>query len=120
MNRNNILLEIKNVSKKFPGVMALKEISFNVKKGEIHAIVGENGAGKSTLIKIVSGVYSPDGGELVFNSKKIEKYSVVNSKKLGISTIYQEINLISDLTVAENLYFDDFPKNKFGIINYHL
>ncbi|MBE3088658.1 MAG: sugar ABC transporter ATP-binding protein, partial [Actinobacteria bacterium] len=118
MENNSFLLSVNNISKKFPGVQALNKINLEIKVGEVHAIVGENGAGKSTFIKILSGVYEPDEGEIYFNGKKIQKFTVNNSINLGISTIYQEVNLVKDLTVAENLFLNNLPKNKFGIINY--
>lgn len=99
------LLHIKNVNKSFPGVKVLNTINLEIKKGEIHALVGENGAGKSTLIKILTGLYQPDSGELYLNGVKIEENSPQKSlKKLGFVPIYQELNLVGSMNVAENLF----------------
>ena len=100
------ILEMNNISKTFPGVKALDEVSFKVKKGEIHCLVGENGAGKSTLMKVLSGVY-PHGdyeGDIVFNGQ-VQKYSgISDSEKAGIAIIYQELALVPELTVYENIF----------------
>ena len=100
------ILEMNNISKTFPGVKALDEVSFKVKKGEIHCLVGENGAGKSTLMKVLSGVY-PHGdyeGDIVFDGQ-VQKYSgISDSEKAGIAIIYQELALVPELTVYENIF----------------
>lgn len=98
------LLVIKNISKSFPGVKALQNVNFSVRKGEIHALMGENGAGKSTLIKILTGIYKRDEGEILFSGKELDTASPDKVKKAGISTIYQELNLIPYLSVAENIF----------------
>lgn len=98
------LLEFKNISKYFPGVKALDNVSFDLRQGEVHVIVGENGAGKSTLMKILSGAYTADSGEIVFQGKVIEKNSPKISEELGISMIYQELNLVPELSVASNIF----------------
>src|SRR5665811_500048 len=103
MNEDKIFI-MKNITKSFPGVRALDEVTFEVKKGEIHALVGENGAGKSTLIKILSGLYKQDSGEIFYKGKAIKINSPRQAKDLGISTIYQELNLCSNLTVADNIF----------------
>jgi ABC-type sugar transport system ATPase subunit len=97
-----LLLEIKKVVKTFPGTVALNEVDFNLKKGEIHAIVGENGAGKSTLMKILSGAYKKDSGKILVDGKETEIGSVEAARAIGISMIYQELENIQKLTVAEN------------------
>ncbi|MCZ2845218.1 MAG: sugar ABC transporter ATP-binding protein [Candidatus Bathyarchaeota archaeon] len=98
-------LQIKNISKTFPGVKALDNINLEVKKGEIHVLVGENGAGKSTLIKILAGVYQPDSGEIYLNGQKIENNNPQKAtRKFGIVTIYQDLNLIPILNVADNIF----------------
>ena len=104
MDSNEYVLEINKIFKSFPGVKALDDVSFNIKRGEVHAIVGENGAGKSTLIKILSGVYRQDSGEIIVEGKKIHNMSPALANELGIFSIYQENTLVPDLTVAENLY----------------
>ena len=97
-------LEIRHVSKSFYGVFALKDISFDIEKGSVHAVMGENGAGKSTLMKILGGVYQADKGEIFIRGEKQKLDSVQDARKAGISVIYQEFNLIPDLTVAENIF----------------
>lgn len=110
MEKNNAdaILQIKNVSKAFPGVQALDQVSLNVFRGTIHGIVGENGAGKSTLMKILSGVYKKDSGEIIFDGKKLENVTPIQSMNMGLSIIYQELNLINQLSVGENIYLGRF------------
>jgi len=110
MNKNNsdAILKIKEVSKAFPGVKALDRVSLEVFSGTIHGIVGENGAGKSTLMKILSGVYQKDSGEITFDGNEIEDITPIQSMKLGLSIIYQELNLINELSVGENIYLGRF------------
>jgi len=103
MNEDKILI-MKNIIKSFPGVKALDDVSFEVKKGEVHALVGENGAGKSTLIKILSGLYKQDSGQIIYKGKEIKVNSPRQAKNLGISTVYQELNLCPNLTVADNIF----------------
>jgi ribose transport system ATP-binding protein len=103
MNTNSIL-ELSAITKKFPGVMALDQVDFKLKKGEVHALVGENGAGKSTLIKIISGVHKKDGGLIKFKGKEVEIKGPKHSRDLGISVIYQEFNLVPYLSIAENIF----------------
>ena len=105
---SDVILEIKDVSKAFPGVQALDSVSLKVFRGSVHGIVGENGAGKSTLMKILSGVYQKDSGEIVFNGTRIEHITPIESMHLGLSIIYQELNLISTLSVGENIYLGRF------------
>jgi ribose transport system ATP-binding protein len=107
------ILELRHVSKRFAGVLALDDVSFNVEKGEIHALVGENGAGKSTLIKIITGAHAPTSGELWFENKKVDTNSPSIAKSLGIGVIYQELNLMPHLTVAENIFFGREIKKGF-------
>lgn len=107
-NNTNVILEIKEVSKSFPGVKALDRVSLDITKGTIHGIVGENGAGKSTLMKILSGVYEKDSGEIIFDKKRIENISPAESMKLGLSIIYQELNLVNTMSVGENIFLGRF------------
>ena len=104
--KENSVLEMKNIHKSFPGVRALQAVDFTLCEGEIHALMGENGAGKSTLIKVLTGVYEKDEGEIYL--KGMDKAAAIKSPKdaqnLGISTVYQEITLCPNLTVAENMY----------------
>lgn len=115
MSEKNIVLEVKNISKSFPGVKALDDVSFEIKKGEVRSLCGENGAGKSTLIKIITGIYTHDTGEVILKGKNVKFSSSKEAQDAGISTVYQEINLIPYLSVAENIYIGDFPMNKMGI-----
>lgn len=98
------LLEFRNICKYFPGVKALEQVSFDLYPGEVHVIVGENGAGKSTLMKVLSGAYTADSGQVFFEGKEIIKNSPKISEELGISMIYQELNLIPELSVASNVF----------------
>lgn len=97
------VLEVRNASKRFPGVLALDHVSLSLRAGEVHALMGENGAGKSTLIKVLTGVYSRDGGEIHLEGRPISPRSPREAEAAGISTVYQEVNLIPDLSVAENI-----------------
>ncbi len=98
------ILRFDHITKEFPGVRALDDVSFSVRAGEIHALLGENGAGKSTLIKIASGVYTPDSGTVYFNGSAVKLESPAAAKRLGISVVHQEIKLVETLTVAENIF----------------
>ncbi|MBO7386688.1 MAG: sugar ABC transporter ATP-binding protein, partial [Lachnospiraceae bacterium] len=98
------LLQMRNIDKLFPGVKALSNVDFTLRKGEIHALMGENGAGKSTLIKVLTGVYQMDGGEISVEGEKISIHSPQDAQNNGISTVYQEITLCPNLTVAENMF----------------
>ena len=98
------LLELKNIHKSFPGVLALQGVDFSLNQGEIHALMGENGAGKSTLIKVLTGVYSKDEGEIILDGSEVIIRSPQDAQKEGISTVYQEITLCPNLSVAENMY----------------
>ena len=109
--KNENILEIKGVSKSFVGVKALQNVSFQVRKGDVHALLGENGAGKSTLMKILSGAYNKDCGQIFVNWKEAEIRNTKDSESLGIAIIYQELNLIPDITVAENIFLARQPKN---------
>jgi len=108
-NKNqNIILSMKDVSKAFPGVRALDHVSIDVCRGTVHGIVGENGAGKSTLMKILSGVYTKDAGTIIFDGEEIKSISPVQSMKRGLSIIYQELNLVSTMSVGENIFLGRF------------
>jgi monosaccharide-transporting ATPase len=109
------LLKMSEVSKAFPGVKALSDVSFTLRKGEVHALMGENGAGKSTLIKVLTGVHPMDKGKVLLNGKPITARSPQEAQTLGISTVYQEINLCPNLSVAENLYIGRVPKRRGSI-----
>ncbi|GGK98185.1 sugar ABC transporter ATP-binding protein [Mangrovihabitans endophyticus] len=111
------LLEVVNVSKVFPGVRALDDVSFTLQPGEVHALVGENGAGKSTLIKVLTGVYQPDGGELRYCDEPVSFATPMDAQRSGISTIYQEVNLVPLMSVAHNLFLGREPRNRFGLLD---
>ncbi|MHB8062086.1 MAG: sugar ABC transporter ATP-binding protein [Ruminiclostridium sp.] len=111
------ILEVRNVVKTFPGVRALNDVSLQVKKGEIHALVGENGAGKSTLINILGGIHKQDSGSILLNGEKVSFNSAHDANSHGISVVYQELSLIPTLSVAENIFANRQPINKFNIIN---
>ncbi|MBL9205476.1 MAG: sugar ABC transporter ATP-binding protein, partial [Opitutaceae bacterium] len=97
------LLELRGVGKRFPGVVALAGVDFSVRRGEIHALLGENGAGKSTLIKVLTGVHPADEGTFQLDGRPIRPKSPREAEELGISTVYQEVNLVPSLSVAENI-----------------
>ena len=99
-----VMLEMTGIEKRFPGVHALKNCHFDLKKGEIHALIGENGAGKSTLMKILTGVYGKDGGTILYNGEEINVTTPKEARNLGISIIHQELNLMPDLTAAQNIF----------------
>jgi galactofuranose transport system ATP-binding protein len=112
------LLEARGVSKRFPGVVALDDVSFTVHAGETHALVGENGAGKSTLIKVLTGVHRPDGGELLLSGRQMHFTRPFEAQQAGISTIYQEVNLVPLMSVARNIFLGREPKSRFGLIDF--
>src|ERR1043166_5182000 len=111
------LLEIRGLTKTFPGVRALQGVDFTVRRGEVHALMGENGAGKSTLIKVLTGVYPRDGGTVTLDGSEIFATSPKAAEALGISTVYQEVNLIPHLSVAENICLGREP-TRFGMIRW--
>ena len=111
------VLEVRRGTKRFPGVLALDDVSFELKPGEVHALVGENGAGKSTLIKVLTGLYSPDGGEILYDGEEVRFGSPGESQAAGISTIYQEVNLIPLLSVAQNVFLGREPRNRVGLMD---
>ena len=106
------LVEMKNISKTFPGVVALENVSFTVFPGEVHLLLGENGAGKSTLMKILSGIYTPTSGIISIQDKEYTKLTPKLSSQLGISIIYQELSVVNNLTIAENLFVGRLPVKK--------
>ncbi|WP_421723181.1 sugar ABC transporter ATP-binding protein [Bauldia sp.] len=112
------LLQLKGVTKTFPGVKALDDVSFDVRPGEVHALLGENGAGKSTLIKILSGVYTPDSGEMFLDGNRVAFATPSEAQEAGIATIYQELLLFPDLTVAENIFMGHAPRTSWGAIDW--
>ncbi|MCB0210241.1 MAG: sugar ABC transporter ATP-binding protein [Anaerolineae bacterium] len=117
MNQSSgkILLEMKGIGKSFPGVKALEGVSLTVREGQVHALLGENGAGKSTLIKILSGAYIRDEGEIFWEGQRANINSPQDAQDLGISTIYQEFNLAPHLSVGENIFLGNLPKKGFVV-----
>ncbi|HDK0462361.1 TPA: sugar ABC transporter ATP-binding protein [Escherichia coli] len=97
-------LQMKHITKRFPGVLALNDVQFTLRRGEVHALLGENGAGKSTLMKILSGVYQPDEGEIIFEDKLVSFSDPLSAQNVGITIIHQEFNLFPELTVEENIF----------------
>lgn len=118
MDESDIVLNMEGICKSFPGVKALSNVDFQLKKGEIHALMGENGAGKSTLIKVLTGVYEIDEGIITLNGKKIIIKSTHDAQENGISTVYQEVNLCPNITVAENIYIGREPMKR-GFIDWN-
>lgn len=115
MADSNIVLDMKGICKTFPGVIALSSVDFGLRKGEIHTLMGENGAGKSTLIKVLTGVHQIDEGKIILEGKEIRITSTQAAQKHGISTVYQEVNLCSNLSVAENIYIGREPMKRGSI-----
>ncbi len=112
------LLEMRRITKRFPGVVALADVSFECRAGEVHALVGENGAGKSTLVKVLSGAYPPDEGEVVFDGRPYASLSPEEARRLGIAVIYQDFNLIPELSVAENLFLGGESRTRLGLVDF--
>ena len=112
MVNGNLLVEMKNITKKFGIVTALNEISFKINRGEVHVLLGENGAGKSTLMKILSGVYQPTSGKIIINGRDYDYLSPKLSFDNKINIIYQELSVINELSIQENLFVGKLPVKK--------
>ncbi|MBK8050183.1 MAG: sugar ABC transporter ATP-binding protein [Anaerolineales bacterium] len=104
------LLQLKNISKQFPGVRALDNVSLDIYPGEVLALIGENGAGKSTLLRVLNGDYAPDQGEIVFRGHPVAFASPADSHHSGIRVIYQEPEIVPEVSVAENIYVGEVPR----------
>jgi len=115
---SQIILEMKHIDKAFPGVQALNDVSLSIKKGEVHGLCGENGAGKSTLLKIATGLYSKDSGNIFIDGEEADIRSVESARKYGIHVVPQEIQILRDLTVAENIFLGSQPTTKLGLIDW--
>lgn len=115
---SDVILRIEGISKEFPGVKALSDVSFNIQRGEIHAIIGENGAGKSTLMNILFGEYAPTAGNLLLKGNQITLDSPRDAQQRGIAMVHQELSLALKLTIAENIYQGRLPKKRSGLIDY--
>jgi ABC-type sugar transport system ATPase subunit len=112
-------LEMTGISKRFPGVTALEKVDLTLAPGKVHALMGENGAGKSTLIKILAGVYRKDAGSICIGDAEIDVRTPRDALRLGIKVVFQEIALISEFTVAENIFLESYPTNRLGSIDWH-
>jgi len=113
---NEVLLQMSKIKKIFPGVIALNDVSFDLRKGEVHALIGENGAGKSTLMKVLTGIYHQDSGEIYFKGGKFQAKNPKDAQDKGISMIHQEFNLVPDLTVAENIFIAREPRTFHNLL----
>src|SRR5277367_4530991 len=111
------LLEMRGISKGFPGVKALDNVSLQIGRGEVVALCGENGAGKSTLMKILGGVHQPDSGEILIDGQPVKIHGVTDSMRFGIAFIHQELNVVGNLDVAANVFLGREPKNSLGLID---
>lgn len=112
------MLSVTGLTKTFPGARALDGVDFAANPGEVHALIGENGAGKSTLIKVLTGVYQPDAGEIVHDGRPVRFQTPLEAQHAGISTIYQEVNLVPLMSVARNLFLGREPRNRLGLIDF--
>lgn len=117
MNETKNILELRKITKTFPGVVALKDIDLAIQQGEVHVLVGENGAGKSTLIKLLCGIHQPDEGQMLYAGNSYAPHSPLDAIKAGIRVVYQEFNLLSYLSVAENIFFERLPR-KSGFVDF--
>ena len=112
------VLDVQGVSKRFAGVLALADVSIELRAGQVHALVGENGAGKSTLIKVLTGVHQPDDGSIVYRGQTVSFARPLDAQAAGISTIYQEVNLVPLMSVARNLFLGREPITRLGLIDF--
>lgn len=113
---SDIILKVEGITKLFPGVKALDAVSFDIRLGEVHALVGENGAGKSTLMKVLAGLHKPDGGQIIYQSAPTQVAGPLDARQKGILLIHQELSLSPELSVAENIYLGAWPTNRFGVL----
>lgn len=115
--RDELVLEMREIEKIFPGVHALKKVNFELRKGEVHALLGENGAGKSTLINVLGGVYPIDGGQILIDGQPVVIRQIKDAQQLGIAIIHQELVLVPHMTVAENIFMGREPRTKLGTVD---
>lgn len=112
----DVILKVNDITKTFPGVKALDHVSFDVRRGEVHALVGENGAGKSTLMKTLAGLHQPDSGAIIYQDRPVQLAGPLDARQKGILLIHQELSLSPELSVAENIYLGAWPTNRFGVL----
>lgn len=114
----DIKLRVSNINKSFPGVKALSDVNFKVRKGTVHVLCGENGAGKSTLMKVINGIYKQDSGEILIDEKVVETKNPIQARSLGISMIFQELNYIPEMTIEESIFVGNWPRDRYGKIDW--
>lgn len=117
---NRPVLELRNISKTFPGVKALDGVKLQLYPGQVTALIGENGAGKSTLVKVLTGIYAPDGGDILIDDKPVTMQAATDAKRHGISAIHQEAVMFDELTVTENIFINNQSRNMFGLLDWKL
>lgn len=120
MSEIKVALRVEGIVKSFPGVLALDDVSFDVRAGEVHALLGENGAGKSTLMKTLAGMHLPDKGRIFIEDKPVTMRTPLEAKAQGVVLIHQELSLAEQMTVAENIYLGELPKKRFGFVDWSL
>ena len=118
MSQSEYIVELQGITKKFPGVVALRKMSIAIRPGEIHGLIGENGAGKSTLIKVLTGVHMPEEGQIFVNGEQKKFSSPVDSREAGIACVYQELNIVKLLSVTDNIFMGHTIKKKNGLLDY--
>ncbi len=111
------ILKLENITKEFPGVKALDGVTFELNEGEVHVLLGENGAGKSTLMKVLAGVHQQNEGRIIYKGEEVKFFNPKQAQDKHIAIIYQEFNLMPNLTVGQNIYLGREPRNKYGLID---
>jgi ribose transport system ATP-binding protein len=118
MKMSEYVVELRNITKRFPGVIAMKNMSIGIRPGEIHGLIGENGAGKSTLIKVLTGVHIPEEGDILIDGQKVVLKNPVQAREHGIACVYQELNIVPQLPVVDNIFMGRAKKGKNGLLDY--
>lgn len=119
MSQENYVLEMRGITKMFPGTCALNEVNFNLFSGEVHALIGENGAGKSTLMNVLMGIYQPNAGQIFINGKQMQIHSPLEALQAGVGLVPQELNLVGELSVAENIFLGRERRNHLGLVDWN-